>query len=151
MNIKPVAVCLIVVPCILSGRVAHATPCDPPCPTAPTTQMSPIEQLKSLFGVKTEEARVPLPQAAPPRPSAKKHRPAAIPLPRARPPMLDAAAFPPDVFAAATPAETAHEPVRPARLVDDAFNEISARDDAEYPGLKSALGALGARAGDAAP
>jgi hypothetical protein len=147
MSIKRGVVCLIVVSCILAGGRVHAAACDrTPCPAAAVAEPSPIERLKSLFGAQTGDK--PPPQAAPSRPSAKKREPrrVAIPLPRPRPPTLHAGAFPQGVFAAVAPTD-AEDSAGPARLVDDAFNEIAVHDDDQYPGLKSAMGALRGRSG----
>lgn len=161
MSIQRAALCLIVLPCLLPGATAHAgacgsAPCPPPAAAAPAP--SPIDKLKSLLGLHTEEPRQAAAIASPPpRGSARKRRDGdPVPLPRSRPP-VPSPAFPPDVFAAAPPGVVAAAPdepagpERPARLVDETFNELAVHDDDEHPTLKSALHAIRGRAGRVAP
>jgi hypothetical protein len=144
------AACLIALPCILPGYVAHAATCDgAPCPGAAPAQESPLEALKSLSGVNARVARRSVARAASTRRHASKTE--AIPLPRPRPPTFDPGAFPATVFAAVPLSATEDTTAAPARLVDDAFNAIAMHDDDDYPGLKAAFAGYRGRADAPSP
>lgn len=145
MSIMRFAVLLIVLPCMAPVAMAQAGSCTPPCVSFPyDAALSPLDGLKALFGLKTEESGQATTTPTPVPGTANKRRElgnAAIPVPRPRPSVPNPTALSPPVFAAAELPASQDMPPSPVLLVDEAFNEISVTDDDEYPALKAALSA----------